>query len=395
MRRPLSRAADHSGRRPIGGRGSARTGTGSGGLDVADWAFAGSSIDLDLQNNLFAFNQYPSGTGTSQLTLTRTTAGYAQSTSTGLWTSFASGQFRQTDKGLLIEEVRTNNLLWCRDMTNVAWVLGATMTRALSQTGIDGAANSATLLTGGAVAATNTILQTITLGSAADTYCVFLKRVTGTGTVNISADGTTWTPVTLTTSYQQFQVQQTLANPVCGIQIITASDQVAADFNQLETGAFATSPILTTTVAVARNADVVTFANNALVIASSSAFFQTIGSAGGTLPRFLGLNLDDLLFSSTTQAQASDGTNVATATIGGAGTASGTVKTAFGMNNTSMTAVANGGTKVTQATSVWATNAAGQTAYLAGNSSGNRQLNGYLQRAAFAVPKGIFDNRTS
>lgn len=254
--RPLRRDR----RRPLG-RGNNPKSSGGGSISLADWALPGSSLDMDFQNNLASQNQFPNGTATSRLTLTRTTIGSAQSQN-GTWTLFSSGQFRQTDKGLLIEESRTNNLLQCRDMTNAAWVKGATVTVAQTQTGIDGTANSASLVTGGAVQATNTVLQTITLGSASDSYSVFLKRITGSGTVEISPDGATWTAVTLSASYQQFQVQQTLANPVCGIRIQTNGDQVAADFSQLETGAFATTPILTTVAAVTRNADVVTLTSN-------------------------------------------------------------------------------------------------------------------------------------
>lgn len=258
MARPIRRLR----RRPVTGRRANIPSGGGGDVASADWALPGSVLDLDFQNNQASQNQFPNGTATGRMTLTRTTAGYAQ-TQGGTWTAFTSGQFRQTDKGLLIEEARTNQLLWCRDMTNAAWVKGATMTAALTQTGIDGAANSATLLTGGAVTATNTALQTLTLGSSGDTFSVFLKRVTGSGVVSISADGTTWTAVTLTAAYQQFQITQTLANPVCGIQITTNGDQVAADFAMLESASpFASSPILTTTVAVARNADVVTLTSN-------------------------------------------------------------------------------------------------------------------------------------
>jgi hypothetical protein len=159
------------------------------------------------------------------------------------------------DTGYLIEEARTNSGLWSRDMTNAAWVK-VSVTAALTATGIDGTANSASQLT--ATGASGTVLQTITLGSSADTYSVWLKRISGTGTVNISADGLTWTAAALTTTWTRFSVSQTLANPTFGIQIVTSGDVIAVDFNQLEAGTFATSPILTTSVAATRAADVVT-----------------------------------------------------------------------------------------------------------------------------------------
>lgn len=155
-------------------------------------------------------------------------------------------------RGLLIEEARTNSALWSRDMTNAAWVK-TNVTAAQTATGIDGAANSATTLT--ATLAAGTVLQTITLGSSADTYSVYIRRSTGSGTVSISVNGAAWTAVTLTASFQRFQLTSTLANPIIGIQFATSGDAVDVDGNQLEVGGFATSLIPTTTVAVARAQD--------------------------------------------------------------------------------------------------------------------------------------------
>jgi len=227
-------------------------------LFTKPWYFLGSALDLDFQNNRAAVGSAPAGTATSQLTLTRTTVGYAQSNS-GVWQSFASGAFRITDKGLLVEEARTNSALWSRDMTNAAWVK-VNMTAALTATGIDGTVSSASTLT--ATAGNATVLQTITSISQADTYSVWLMRVSGSGVVNISLDGVAWTPVAITTTWTRFSITSTLLNPNLGIQIVTNGDVIAADFNQAELAqSFATSPILTTTVAVTRNSDQITVTN--------------------------------------------------------------------------------------------------------------------------------------
>lgn len=383
-------------RRPVAGRRAILKTGGGGGPSIADWALNGSAIDYDFINNLFAVNRYPAGLATAQLSVSNN-GGYVQSVATGLWTSVGSNTARRSDKGVLCEEARTNSLLQCRDMTNAAWVKGATATVAQTQVGIDGGANSATLVTGGAVTATNTVLQTITLGSAADTYSVWLKRVTGSGTIEISADGSTWTGVTLTTSYQQFQVQQTLANPVCGIRITTNGDQLAADFSQLETGAFATSPILTTVAAATRNVDLVqvTGTGATLIPLSASAFFQTFGNEGiSALAIILSVGADNLSATISTAVRAADGTNTISATLG-SGSNGGTAKSAYGLDNTSMTVVANGGTLGTQATSTWATQAAGQTPYFGNRSAGDFSFNGYIQRAVFALPKGVFNGVTA
>ncbi len=221
------------------------------------WTYQGAFIDLNFSNGSYWYSGRTTG-NSGLLTTTRASVGYAQNVG-GLLQLFPTGIPRITDKGLLIEEIRTNSAIQSRDMTNVAWT-ASNMTVAATAVGADGTANTGMTLT--STNANATVLQSITLGSAAYTYSVWLRRVTGTGNVDITADnGTTWTTQTLTTSYQQFQVSKTAANPIIGIRLVTSGDVVEADFNQLEAGSFATSPIVTTTIAVARAADVITLSS--------------------------------------------------------------------------------------------------------------------------------------
>lgn len=152
-------------------------------------------------------------------------------------------------------EQRTNLALWNRDLTNAVWV-STNGTPLKNQVGLDGVANSASSFT--ATAGNATCLQSITSASAARVTSFYLKRLTGTGTVEITQDnGTTWTAVTLTSSWQRFQITATTANPVIGIRVVTSGDAVALDFAQHETPAtVASSPIATTTTAVIRQPDV-------------------------------------------------------------------------------------------------------------------------------------------
>jgi len=166
--------------------------------------------------------------------------------------------------GLLVEEARTNVVLHNRDMSNAAWTKGATMTAAKDQTGVDGSANSASSLTGGAVTATNTVLQSITLASSARFQTAYVKRLVGTGTIEMTMDnGSTWTDVTsqISTSWARISIaSQTIADPVVGFRITTSGDKIAVDFFQNENGAFATSAIPTAGATVTRAADVITLA---------------------------------------------------------------------------------------------------------------------------------------
>jgi hypothetical protein len=157
-------------------------------------------------------------------------------------------------RGLLIEEARTNVVLHSRDLANAAWTK-TNCTAALTQTGIDGAANTASLLT--ATAANATCTQAITLASSARAHSAYVRRVTGTGTVEMTMDGgTTWTAITLTSTFARFAIPtQTIANPNVGFRIVTSGDAIEVDCVQNENGTFATSYIPTTTASVTRAAD--------------------------------------------------------------------------------------------------------------------------------------------
>lgn len=205
------------------------------------------------------------GSGTP--TFTRATAA-ASKLSTGLWKlDVASGTARSSYIGLdttvgayggyLVEGARTNSCLQSRDITNASWTK-TTLTTAKTSTGIDGVGSSCTRCT--ASAGNGQATQAIVLASAAKTFSVWIKRVTGTGIVQISLDNfATNTDVTAlinSVTFTLVQMTQTLANPTVGIRLVTSTDAIDVDVAQLEDSAsFASTPIPTTVAAVTRNAD--------------------------------------------------------------------------------------------------------------------------------------------
>lgn len=160
---------------------------------------------------------------------------------------------------LLLEDTRTNVVLWNRDLTNAAWTK-TTMTAAKDQIGADGLVNSASSLL--ATAGNATALQAITLASSARYQSAYVKRLVGTGTVQMTTDnGATWTAITLTTAWTRVTIPtQTFANPTVGFRLVTNGDKIAVDFVQNENGTLPSSAIATTTVAVTRAADALSFA---------------------------------------------------------------------------------------------------------------------------------------
>lgn len=143
--------------------------------------------------------------------------------------------------GVLFEPSRTNRVLHRRDLTNAAWVK-TNMTTARA-TGADGVVLSGSRIT--ATAGNATVLQSITHTSTKRAMAARIKRVTGTGTIEMTMDnGSTWTAVTATSSYTRVTIpSQTLANPVVGFRIVTSGDAIDVDYVQLEDGAFVTSDI--------------------------------------------------------------------------------------------------------------------------------------------------------
>ena len=148
-------------------------------------------------------------------------------------------------------------MLHNRDLTNAAWVK-TNVTTVKDQTGIGAVTSSASRIT--ASAGNGTCLQTITLASSARFQTAYVKRLVGSGVVEMTTDnGATWTAVTVTAGWTRVSIPtQTLANPVVGFRIVTSGDSIAVDFVQNENGVFATSAIWTTTAAVTRAADVAT-----------------------------------------------------------------------------------------------------------------------------------------
>lgn len=230
--------------------------------------------------------------GSATPTFTRASTAYTR-LSSGLWALVGSGDPRSmySEAGVYLgywsegarADVLGTTTAIRRTMSDVGWVVGATMTVGTA-TGVDGGANACALLTGGAVAATNTILFTTVLGSAERTYSIRVRRVSGTGAVNITDNGgTNWTAMTLTATEQLFQVTRTQANPIVGVQVEGNGDSVAVDFNTLEAAAFANpTPI---PINVSKAADVLTYPIAGNIANSAGSAYAEI-SVGANADKF-------------------------------------------------------------------------------------------------------------
>lgn len=131
-------------------------------------------------------------------------------------------------------------------------------------TGLDNVANSASQLT--AAASDATLLQLLTAATGTRTFSAWIKRVSGSGTISLTRNGgTDWTDITsslVTGTWVPVALTSDVgANPTVGLKLATSGDVIEVDCCQDENGAWRTSPILTTTAAVTRNADVLSYAD--------------------------------------------------------------------------------------------------------------------------------------
>lgn len=260
------------------------------GLQVQGAEFNGAGFDFTypitaeqvrIKDTVTTANDYR-GTAQAKLTYTSPSVKITRK-SNGLWTANTLGDLpfhwdaSGAPMGLLIEPARTNVVLWNSDLTNAAWVR-TTLNVAKSATGPDGVANSATLCT--ATAANATVMQAITSASGFKLTSMFVKRRTGSGTINITQDtGTVWTAVTVTNDWTRVQSSfQSLSNSQSGLRIVTSGDEVEVALFQQEVvggpgaGAVITTPIVTTTASVTRAID------NISIVTSALPFSTTTGT---------------------------------------------------------------------------------------------------------------------
>lgn len=179
----------------------------------------------------------------------------------GTVVSVASGLARLTSRGMLRENAATNLILHSRDMSQGAW-LKTNMTCTRTATGTDGSANTATTCTAGAANAT--VLQGVT-ASGSRNSSFYIKRRTGSGTVEVTRDGSTWLTVALSTSWQRFSMLThagltgSVTNPVLGVRLATSGDAVDIDRVQDEVTTIPSMPIDTAGSSATRAADLFSF----------------------------------------------------------------------------------------------------------------------------------------
>lgn len=271
----------------------------------------------------------PAATASDSLLVTSVASGEARFTglrrvSEGVWSPyFADGSLipAATRKGYLAEGAGTNRCLHSQAFDNAVWA-ATNVTKAANEAVAPDGTTTADTLT--ATAGNGTVIQDLgVVASAAKSGALWIKRKTGTGNIDLTLDGgATWTTQAVTTTWTRFSITQTLANEDFGIRIVTSGDAVWVWQGQVETASFNSSDIVTTTAAVTRNADVLTYPFITGLAAAGTAFAElsalwataptggsdAISFAAGTGSPTLGVAAG----AAATTIQVVDGTNIVT-----------------------------------------------------------------------------------
>lgn len=150
--------------------------------------------------------------------------------------SAGTQSIRRSTHGLLFDGDRTDSARWARDLTQVANWVRSNITPVKNALGITGAANTGTTLTCNTVG--GTLLQTLAASSRPWRQRPHIKRLSGSGLVEVTLDNVAFTDITpqlVNGSFKRIIVpDQTLANPTFGIRMQGLNDTVVADcFNMV------------------------------------------------------------------------------------------------------------------------------------------------------------------
>lgn len=218
----------------------------------------GSTLSIDftqmssLDSSLFTFTRGSTGTYINS-------QGYVASQGNNV-PRFTYDPVTLAPLGLLMEASTSNLLCWSETFgTSGAtrnWAFTGSPTLVSTATS---PRNDATALRMTSASGSAHVLQNITT-SATRTFSIWVRRVSGTGTINYTLTGTPgWTAFTITNTWTRYSWSGTINH--VGIQITTNGDSIEIWGAQVEAGTGATSYIPTTTASLNRVADQLTMSD--------------------------------------------------------------------------------------------------------------------------------------
>jgi hypothetical protein len=197
--------------------------------------FAPFQYDLNFAANTYKGGTQPTGNNTLDGRFLRDSGNFQACfvpTKAGGVVAAPSSGIRRSDAGIWLYPSVSILGLWGADLSNAVWTKTG-VTAVKNQVGVDGAANTASSIT--ATAANGIVKQAITSTVADRVMSAYVKRLSGTGTLEFSVDNeATWTVVPVTNGWTRpFIVQLAVTNPSISFRIATSGDSFAVDFSMV------------------------------------------------------------------------------------------------------------------------------------------------------------------
>ncbi len=400
-------------------------GLGGDGLDAQPppWVLISggtpATLDIYFTKNIAWNSPYPV-TVASLLTCTRATPPAAYYTNADLTlSSFAANTLRYGTNGLLVEESRVNLVLQSQTFDNATWGKNEATVTANSIAAPDGTTTADTVTPSIVDTTHHRVSQTVAVSDATVyqetmyakangyTKLAFVERIStgayssfnlsGAGSVLDNGNGGAGSITALANGWYRCTMASTSSGTSFGSYIYvlspsyTTGDPTSSSWigdgvsgvylwgDQLEAGAFATSYIPTTTVAVTRAADNISFGTLTWVNATTGTFYGSANSLTTATYLLSGVSGVAIPRSGTaSQAIADNGTNTITATAGLSTWAS-TSKAALAYDGTGRSLCMNAGTVATDANLIGTLS----SIYVGSNAGAAGLWDGYITRVTY------------
>ena len=210
--------------------------TGTGNIQIAADSGTYTTVTITSDWALYTVTQTPTaGSKTAGIRIV-TSADEVYAWGASLYRSDLGGMQPNTSAYPLYNPTTPKNLLGYTESLTTGWTNSNTTDAIVSEVnpvGLTGAVNVA------ATAGNGTLLSSLSLLASPYTFSIWLKRNTGSGTVEITVDGTTYVAAAVTGTWTRFSttLTPTAGTKTPGIRLVTSGDAVYAWGAQLSDSA--------------------------------------------------------------------------------------------------------------------------------------------------------------
>ena len=210
--------------------------TGAGNIQIAADSGTYTTVTITSSWALYTVTQTPTAGSKSAGIRIVTSADEVYAWGAHLYRSDLGGMVLNPARGDAYYPTTPPNLLGFTESLTTGWTNSNTTDSIVTETNPNGLASSVEVT---ATAGNGTLLGSLSLLASPYTFSIWLKRKTGTGTVEITVDGTTYVAAAVTGTWTRFSTTLTpsAGTRTPGIRLVTSGDAVYAWGAQISSSA--------------------------------------------------------------------------------------------------------------------------------------------------------------